>query len=380
MSPISFATIGTSFITEVFLRSVQCSNCASRLHYHTAYSRSIENAKAFAKKHGAQHAVDDLYVLANNPEIGAVYIASPNALHFEQAKLMLAHKKHVLLEKPFVLHAKEANELFEIARKHNVVILEAMRTVHDTAFAVLLKELTKRIGKIETARFDFSKVSSKLKSFRANESIPPVFNPRLGGSACGDLGIYVIEAMVALWGKPACVTGTGVCELVFDPHTNEVLGVVDMSGVALCSYSTHQITLSWSKVVDGVSGCEICGYKNSLFVPYISEPNIIYVKHPMDLDIQNEFDLSANQVFYHALQDDEYNPFNCAGYYEFQAPFSGNLCGEIEDFVAYIAQCEGCTSGISPRISLKQAHEITYASIEIFEGLKESIKTDAHVQ
>ena len=55
----------------------------------------------------------------------AIYIATPNALHYETCKLCLEHGKHVLCEKPFTINAEQAKELYALAEKKQLFIMEA---------------------------------------------------------------------------------------------------------------------------------------------------------------------------------------------------------------------------------------------------------------
>jgi len=61
--------------------------------------------------------------LLSNPEIQAVAIATPAALHFELAKKAMLAGKDVFVEKPLALRVEEGEELVEIARKHERVLM-----------------------------------------------------------------------------------------------------------------------------------------------------------------------------------------------------------------------------------------------------------------
>ena len=76
-----------------------------------AGSRSAEKAKAFAEEFGIPKYYDSYEELAADPDIDAVYIASPNNLHKEHTLLCLNAGKHVLCEKPFTTNARDAEEL-----------------------------------------------------------------------------------------------------------------------------------------------------------------------------------------------------------------------------------------------------------------------------
>ena len=91
---LKFVTIGTGSIVEKMISGAKQSQFFS---LYGVYSRSEEKANVFQKKFGAQFIFTDLNMLAKS-DADVIYIASPTALHFEQAKLMLEHKKHVLCE------------------------------------------------------------------------------------------------------------------------------------------------------------------------------------------------------------------------------------------------------------------------------------------
>ena len=111
---INFATIGTNFVVDWFLEAVeQCDN----LCYVATYSRDKEKGEAFSKKHNGKMVFTDLNKLAKCDEIHAVYIASPNSLHYEQAKLLIENGKHVMIEKTITSNQKELEELNKIVKE-----------------------------------------------------------------------------------------------------------------------------------------------------------------------------------------------------------------------------------------------------------------------
>lgn len=76
-------------------------------------SRDIGRAEAFAQKHGAETAYDDLEALLRDPAVDVVYIASPNALHAEQTVRVAQAGKHVLVEKPMALSVDDAQRMID---------------------------------------------------------------------------------------------------------------------------------------------------------------------------------------------------------------------------------------------------------------------------
>lgn len=66
--------------------------------------------------------------------VDAVYVATPHLSHYEYIKKAIEHKKHVLAETPMVLVGVQATELYQLAEKQRVVLLEANKTAHCPAF------------------------------------------------------------------------------------------------------------------------------------------------------------------------------------------------------------------------------------------------------
>lgn len=71
-------------------------------------------------------------------DVDAVYIATPHLSHYELSKQALLAKKHVLCEIPLVLVAAQAKELYELAEKQGVILMEAHKTAHCPAFNHLM--------------------------------------------------------------------------------------------------------------------------------------------------------------------------------------------------------------------------------------------------
>ena len=84
------------------------------------YSRDRGRAEAFARKHGLAAACDSLPDLLKNPDIQAVFIASPNSLHARYTRMAAEAGKHVLVEKPMAVNVPEALDMVDTCRKQGV--------------------------------------------------------------------------------------------------------------------------------------------------------------------------------------------------------------------------------------------------------------------
>ena len=91
-------------------------------------SRSAGSAKAFAEAFAIPTAHDSYEALANDPNVDIVYVATPHSRHYEDMKLLIGAGKHVLCEKSFTTDAEQAKEIFALAKKKNVFVMEAFWT------------------------------------------------------------------------------------------------------------------------------------------------------------------------------------------------------------------------------------------------------------
>ena len=160
---IRYATIGTSSITENFIKATEQND--SEMTLAAVYSRSREKGEALSSKHGDVPVFCNMDELLKSELIDAVYIASPNALHYEQAFSALLSGKHVLCEKPAVVEPWQLERLLKLAETTGLIFMEALIGRHiDTAQAAV-KDALKRLGRISHVRLDFSQRSSKYNSF-----------------------------------------------------------------------------------------------------------------------------------------------------------------------------------------------------------------------
>ncbi len=147
-------------------------------------SRSQEKAQTFADEFGIPRAYGSYEAMAADPDVEAVYIATPNTMHFENAKMCLNSGKHVLCEKPFTTTKADAEALFALAREKGLFIMEGFwirfLPVHQKMMELIRDG---EIGDVVFARADFGFAVSGARKIRK-------FDPSLGGGAMLDIGVY----------------------------------------------------------------------------------------------------------------------------------------------------------------------------------------------
>ena len=129
---LRFAIIGTGKISHTFMKAALK---VPGFKLEAVYSRSQDSGRAFGSVYGADKVYTTLKALGDDPEVDAVYIASPNSSHCAQTVFMLEHGKHVLCEKPIASSAQELERMMKAADGNGKILLEAMRPVFDPGFA-----------------------------------------------------------------------------------------------------------------------------------------------------------------------------------------------------------------------------------------------------
>ncbi len=115
---MKYGVIGTGWIAEEFVKGA---NLTGKMELAAVYSRTEEKGREFADKFGCKTVVTSLESFAKSNDFTSVYIASPNALHYEQSKLMLENGKNVICEKPITVTPEQLEELQQLADEKKLI-------------------------------------------------------------------------------------------------------------------------------------------------------------------------------------------------------------------------------------------------------------------
>lgn len=121
--------IGTGRIAKRFVPE---SKVVNGVQVTSVYDTDAGSATEFAQRFEIEAYSDSLDEFLGS--VDAVYIASPHLTHYPYAKAALHAQKHVLCEVPFVLSKAEAEELYDYADNHGLVLLEANKTAFCPSF------------------------------------------------------------------------------------------------------------------------------------------------------------------------------------------------------------------------------------------------------
>ncbi len=210
-TPLRFGILGTGNIARQFAIGVAG---AARSTITAVGSRSLDSARVFAREQKVASAHGSYEALLHDDNIDAVYVSLPNHLHHEWTIKALQADKHVLCEKPIAMDQSQAREMFDAARQHNRVLVEAfMYLCHPLTQAWLAKIREGVIGQVKLVRAGFCYFANK-------EQGNVRFDKQLGGGVLMDVGCYCLS-VARLLGESAPMYLEATAQ--FDDHGIDVL-------------------------------------------------------------------------------------------------------------------------------------------------------------
>ena len=195
---LKLGIIGTSSISHHFLEAAHTSG---KFQLGAVYSRKIETAEKFVEQYQGVKLFDQLNDFFKD-SFDVVYIASPNSLHFSQAKMALSAGKHVILEKPAVTQPQEWQDLVQTAKDNKCFIFEAARNYHEDAFATIKDFLANKL--ILGADFNYAKYSSKMPNLLAGDTPNVFLRPFCRWCTYGSWYLSYLCSCSLIWKTDSC--------------------------------------------------------------------------------------------------------------------------------------------------------------------------------
>ena len=199
---ISSTMLREEFATDVKVGIVGCGRVAQRFVPEAGYVNGVnvtgvydtdpDKAKQFVSDKDIPVVYDSVDEMLS--KVDAVYVATPHLTHYEYVRQGIEAGKHVLCETPFVLSGKEAKELYHIAEKKDVILMEANKTAHCPAFNHLMAMIKSGlIGEVVDIDASLSKLWDDDKTLRE-------FDPTQAGGSMYELGSYPLLPILKLMG------------------------------------------------------------------------------------------------------------------------------------------------------------------------------------
>jgi len=200
MTPLRLGLLSTANINRAVLAGAAATDA---VEVTAVASRDRGRAEAYAAEHGLARGHGSYEALLEDPEVDAVYVSLPNALHVEWSIRALEAGKHVLCEKPLTRRPADAEAAFAAAGRAGRVLAEAFMWRHHP-LALRLEELIAGgvVGEVRMVRAVFS--------FSLRHEGDVRLDAALDGGALMDVGCYCVSALRLVGGEPERVAGRQV--------------------------------------------------------------------------------------------------------------------------------------------------------------------------
>jgi predicted dehydrogenase len=193
-SPVRFAILG--FGLHAVRRLLPAFAQSQQTQLVGIWRRDQEAARKNCAEHSIAHYFASAEELCSSPDVDAVFITSPDAMHYADTLLALRHGKAVLCEKPVAMNAAEAREMSEAAKQAGLVYGVAQNFRYNHSLDWLRERI--QSGKIGTpqfahAEFDYPADRAPRKWIK---------DPSLAcGGPIGDVGVHCIDALRYILGR-----------------------------------------------------------------------------------------------------------------------------------------------------------------------------------
>lgn len=264
MSTIRWAVIGAGDVVE--RRVAKALQTAQGSLLQAVARRDEAKLKAFADTYGVPKAYKDVAQVWNDPDIDAVYVATPVMLHVEHAIEAARHGKHVLCEKPMALNAEQGDSMIAVCRENGVKLGIAYYRRYYPKIQKM-KQLIEAgaIGKPVYARTQFSGKTNHAGTARAWLLKPEVS----GGGPLMDVGTHVIDLLCFCLGSPQQVSAmTG--------NVLQELDVEDTASVLIRFASGCQASVHASFSTSVGNQLELFGTEGKLTMKTVEDSELIW--------------------------------------------------------------------------------------------------------
>ncbi|HEX4203559.1 MAG TPA: aldo/keto reductase [Ktedonobacteraceae bacterium] len=254
---LAWGIIGTGRIAHVFANGIAKSQTGTLL---AVGSRTKEAADAFGETWHAARRYGSYEEVLADPDVQAVYIATPHPLHAEWAIKAAEAGKHILCEKPLALNHAEAMAVVEAAHRHDVFLMEAfMYRCHPQTQKLIELIRSGAIGQVKVIQATFSFQTGRNPESR-------LMNSALGGGGILDVGCYCASLARLVAGAANGKNVEEPTRVVAVGHVGET-GVDEYTVASLAFPGGIVAQLFTGVQVNGENVARIFGTEGSILLP-----------------------------------------------------------------------------------------------------------------
>ena len=267
MNTVNWGIIGCGDVTEI--KSGPAFNKVPDSNLVAVMRRSAVKAADYAKRHNVAKWYSNADELINDPNVNAIYIATPPAFHEVYTLAAIKAGKPVYVEKPMALNFKEAQRMYQAAAENNVKLVVAHYRRAWPLFKKL-KELieTGTIGNIHLVKLVYDKPALSAAEL-ADEKIAWRVKPAIsGGGLFHDLAPHQLDILYHLFGDAVSINGISTNQAgQYEAHDLVMGHILFKNKIAFTGtwYFNAQVAADY---------CEITGSKGCIRFSFFSS-NII---------------------------------------------------------------------------------------------------------
>ncbi len=191
IKPVRWGIVGLGWAAGDFVAPAMVNSPGSVIA--ACLGSTPEKTKAFAEHFGVERQHANLNAMLNDAQVDAVYIALPNAMHYEAVLAGAKAGKHMLCEKPFAMHASQAREMADACKKAGVILRIAHQIRLDAAVTRARDiALSGRLGKIVEVTLERTSAMPPRKTWRLDNSQSGVMY---------DVGVHLLDLVQYVTGQ-----------------------------------------------------------------------------------------------------------------------------------------------------------------------------------
>lgn len=269
MNKINWGIIGCGDVTEV--KSGPAFNKVNNSSLVAVMRRDAEKAKDYAARHKVAKWYSDADSLINDPEVNAIYVATPPSSHEQYAIAAINAGKPVYVEKPMSVNAASAKKIMKAAQEKNVkVVIAHYRREQQVFKKIKLLIAENIIGDIRFVKLEYLKRSLTKEDLKNTKNAWRVNNEIAGGGLFHDLAPHQLDLMCYFFGEADKAQGVSLNQEKLYNADDIVAGnIIFKSGVLFNGLWCFNISEE-----DEKDSCEIIGTKGKLIFSVFGEPKI----------------------------------------------------------------------------------------------------------
>jgi len=252
-------------------------------------------AADFARRHGVPRFYDDPHAIVNDPEVDAVYVATPPGAHLDGTLLAAAAGKAVLVEKPMARSASECDAMIAAcARAKQKLFVSYYRRALPRFLAARERIASGALGEVTGIVYRFAATGHGGTGMLPGAKMPPlvwrVQASDSGGGLFLDLGSHALDVLDFYFGALAAVQGHAACfgteaevedSVALSFRTNHgVPGVVTMNFASHAKEDVLEISGTAGRIVHSVFGAEPVRVETARGVELLDRPNPPHIGQP----------------------------------------------------------------------------------------------------